>query len=351
MTQLAKTVARLNHLAAKPLTDLNALLNQSSLSSFRRLASSVVTPLTAQQLASLRIPMPRFAPPIDFSGIVQAAARASTVSQARLVPDMSSAWIEPLRQYARISNNLATQIGAAIPASTLAAITRSLKRSAELYRENLRLTALPSNLHAIEGLTSDTVLDFTLEHGISLYLVAPARVAQSLLRTGDRRAARRILGDQREAILSQCGTTLALCDAQETTGVRRALEQSIAAMGHDLYYPAQATAAAVLDRLVSQIAGTPSTSSLGTAAKRRPGESAEDFRARLRELNQWEGYIAAALWTAFAHYFRSKGDRVPSSFSRHATAHALGGRQYNRRSAVQGIMAATSAVAYLNGLT
>ena len=225
----------------------------------------------------------------------------------------------------------------------------TLRKIERHWRELLRQASLPSNLRTIEGLTSDELLDFVQEHGVSLYLVTPPRVARSFIRAKDRAAVRRILGDRRPAILETCKETLAKCDSLSTLEVRTALQQAIAALEQDMYYPAQATAALVLDRLLKL--DLKANAQLSTAARRRKGESVGAFRARRSDLDVWSSYIATTLWEAFAHYHPDQGDRVPSTFSRHASTHALGGRQYSRRNAVQGIMAATTVVAYLNGLT
>lgn len=119
-------------------------------------------------------------------------------------------------------------------------------------------------------------------------------------------------------------------------------------MENDLYYPAQAIAGTIVDRLAN---GNDLTPELCAAAHRKPNEQSAAMRARLANLNKWEGYIAASLWAAFQHYFKRNGDKVPASFSRHGTVHALGAPQYSRRSAVQGIMVATSTIAYVNGLS
>lgn len=217
----------------------------------------------------------------------------------------------------------------------------------ELRREHLRRASLPSNLSGIPGLTSEDVLDFTEKHAVSLYLVAPTNVALSLLNAKDTNAVRRILGDRRAAILATCARLLAQCDSPKTAVVRTAAQQAIAAMENDLYYPAQAIAGTIVDRLVD---GNDLTPELCDAARRRWGEPPTAMRARLADLDKWEGYIAAALWAAFQHYKRNRG-KAPASFTRHGTVHALGTPQYSRRSAVQGIMVATSAIAYVNGLS
>lgn len=348
--ELSKTASQYNDRWGKPLAQLSFNLDRQVSSILRSNAALSVLSMVAEQSRAYQRDVTRLVSAKALVSTPQATPLAGMIDARQLAPTIQSAWLEPLKKYAQISQTLAEQVRVTVPTSTLTGIAETLKRAAELHRESLRLAALPSNLRAIEDLTSDAVMDFTLEHGISLYLVAPTGVARSFLRAQDAKAVRRVLGDRREAILNECSATLSRCDSLDTVGLRTALEQSIEAMGHDLYYPAQAAAAAALDRLSSHIAEQSGTN-LASAAKRHRRETVTHFRARLEDLDRWEVYIAAALWTTFEHYFRSKGDRVPTSFSRHAATHALGGRQYSRRSAVQGIMAATSVVAFLNGLS
>lgn len=54
-------------------------------------------------------------------------------------------------------------------------------------------------------------------------------------------------------------------------------------------------------------------------------------------------YIAfAPMWQAYQQFRVTNGDKVPTRFSRHATAHTVSARQYSRRNAVQALMFACS---------
>ncbi|WP_194520847.1 hypothetical protein [Cellulosimicrobium sp. JZ28] len=46
----------------------------------------------------------------------------------------------------------------------------------------------------------------------------------------------------------------------------------------------------------------------------------------------------APMWQAYQQFYVTEGDKVPSTFSRNATAHTVSPRQFNRRNAVQGLM-------------
>jgi hypothetical protein len=214
-------------------------------------------------------------------------------------------------------------------------------------RESLRQLTLPSNLKSLPGVTSDDVLDFTLKHGVSLYLIPRPAIAKSLLSARDGPSVRRIVGERRSAILQDCRTVLENCSEQQTLAPRELALQSIEALENDLFAPAQALAANLLDSLVNQHLEP----DLKLAAKRKVGESIQDVKVRVEELNAWQAYVVSALWAAFEHYFQSKGDPIPHTFSRHATVHAVGRKQYSRRSAVQGLMVVTSAIGYMNGLS
>jgi len=59
-------------------------------------------------------------------------------------------------------------------------------------------------------------------------------------------------------------------------------------------------------------------------------------------------YIAfAPVWQAYQQFRVAKRDRVPVTFSRHATAHTVSGRQYSRVNTVQALMIACGILLFL----
>ena len=73
-----------------------------------------------------------------------------------------------------------------------------------------------------------------------------------------------------------------------------------------------------------------------TPSKKNPTNDAyNEFTIR-----EWVAF--APMWQAYQQFFITKGDSVPTAFSRHATAHAVGPEQFNLCNAVQGILFACS---------
>jgi len=66
------------------------------------------------------------------------------------------------------------------------------------------------------------------------------------------------------------------------------------------------------------------------------------------ELGAHEFLAFAPVWQAFQQYDLAKGDPIPPTFSRHATAHTVSEKQYTRANALQGLMLACSLVAYVD---
>jgi len=58
-------------------------------------------------------------------------------------------------------------------------------------------------------------------------------------------------------------------------------------------------------------------------------------------------FALAPVASARLHYFRSKGDRTPSRYNRHASVHAVSRRQYNRPNTAQALLCATNLAAFM----
>jgi len=219
-------------------------------------------------------------------------------------------------------------------------------RAFETLREVLRTVGLPSNLRRIPAITSDDVLDFTLTHGISLYLVPRSAIARRFIDASDKGGVRAVL-DDRARIVEDCRAVLAQCDSQSTMQLRKLAEQAADALDQGLHGPSQAQSAALIDALV-QLHIKPLA---GGGRLRHKGETIEDAKQRFAQHDAWLTYITAALWASWEEFWVDRGDVVPRTFSRNATVHAPGHRQYSRRNATQALMTTTSTIGYLNGLT
>lgn len=242
-----------------------------------------------------------------------------------------------------------------LPRSTFARLGLDPGRFKEVA-DRMRRSLLPSNLRSLDGVDVDDVLDFTLSHSISLYLVPRPSIAQALLdRRGDDAKVRAVLGTRRAEISADCRQVIEGCNSPKTQPYKDLALQALDAFDADLFAPAQAMAANLLDgfmlALPEDLAAAAKNKGIrDKTTKRFSGETRKDFEARLEELAAWEGYVAATLWATHLHY--DKGKTPGSSFTRNATAHGAGkGKQYNRRSAIQALMAVAGVLGYLEGMT
>lgn len=221
--------------------------------------------------------------------------------------------------------------------------------------DRLRRSTLPSNIRDLDDVDAGDVVDFTLSHSISLYLVPRPKIAGLLLaKSGDDAKVRAVLGAHRGEISADCRAVIEQCRSPETRAHRGLAIQALDAFDADYFGPAQAMAANLLDGfmlvLPEELADVAKNKGIRISPGRWAGESRADFENRLDGLEAWEGYVASTLWATHLHF--DKGQTPGSSFTRNATAHGAGrGRQYNRRSAIQALMAVAGVLGYLDGMT
>ncbi|HYF71838.1 MAG TPA: hypothetical protein VD864_03400, partial [Nocardioides sp.] len=98
---------------------------------------------------------------------------------------------------------------------------------------------------------------------------------------------------------------------------------------------AQALAGSVVDAILGSYFGTERYKYTPDKKGKRTKDAYDEFSVRQ--------FIAfAPVWQTYQQFFVTDGDKVPTTFSRNATAHTVSRRQFNRRNAVQGLMVACS---------
>lgn len=192
----------------------------------------------------------------------------------------------------------------------------------------------PPNLCDIEGLTREQIQEVAMVDGIALYGVPRQSVAEALIDAESASKRRDILGRRWEQIASDCREVIEGLDddlhdfARLATGALDALDA-----GH--VQAAQALSATVLDAFMR-------TKLEDDRAKYTPSRSGKRTTEAYDELNARKFIAYAPIWQAYQIYPTPDGDPVPTTFSRHASAHTVSRRQFNRRNAVQAIMLACS---------
>lgn len=198
----------------------------------------------------------------------------------------------------------------------------------------IRVGFYPSNLRGIEDLTFADVTAVVMADGIPLYGVPRAATAEALIRADSVGKRREIIGRRWKSIAADCREAVLACTSGAVAPYAAFAVAALDALEDGHTAAAQALAGSLLDTVVNNYFGddryryTPST-------KTPTNEAYNEFTIR--------EYIAfAPMWQAYQQFFVSKGDPVPTRFSRHATAHAVSVRQFSRRNAVQAVMFACS---------
>lgn len=199
---------------------------------------------------------------------------------------------------------------------------------------------LPRNLRDLDGLLLGDIQTVVLGDGIPLYAVPRGDIAEAIIRAEGMSGRRDIIGRRWKAIAADCAEAVNGCSSASVARfvpfVRAAVDALIAGHGE----AAQALAGSLVETLVWE--------ALGHNRKHyTPGRHAKAPDA-YNELTVGEYIALAPTWRAYGSYRATDGGKIPTTFNRHAAAHTVSPRQYNRRNAVQGIMFACSLLVWLD---
>ena len=294
VSQVSQTQQALSSAALKPAIDELA----QRLKHIRSSISSDVLENSAPALASLAQMAEELTKNIDFSGIA---------SSLDIVAKVRSTFV--LQQSALLKN-----IWPAMAA--------------------MRTGFYPANLRAIEDLKLEHVINVAMVDGIPIYGLPRASTADALIRADSLSRRREILGRRWKTISADCREAVRGCSSDTVTAYVPFAIAALDALDQGHNAAAQALANSIIDMAITNHFGddrykyTPSK-------KTQTNDAYDEFTVR--------EYIAfAPMWQAYQQYRVGNGDKIPARFNRHATAHSVSARQYNKRNAVQGLMFACS---------
>ena len=204
---------------------------------------------------------------------------------------------------------------------------------------DLRRTALPANIAASEVILDVKLLRQWMDEGLPIAHVPRAETLNLVAEASTAASRRVIYGRRWRGILQDCEDLLDDAQAAETAPMVEQARKAIAGVraGHsDL---AQAFAGSALDTAVKK-AFSPIDYS-GWVSSKNPNDPETQSLRRF--------FMVAPLQAVHRSYFPQRGDSVPATFNRHATAHAVGlGRQYSRVNAVLAISHLTSFIWFID---
>lgn len=206
---------------------------------------------------------------------------------------------------------------------------------------SIRGAFYPPNLRAIEDLKFEEVEQVVMVDGIPLYGVPRTSVAEALIRADGAGKRRDILGRRWKTISTDCREAVGGCTSGAVVSFVPFVVAAINALDDGHTEAAQALAGSVVDSILSSYFGKDRARYTPDRKGKRTTDAYEEFTVR-----QFVAF--APIWQTYQQFLVADGDKVPSTFSRHATAHTVSPRQFNRRNAVQGIMLASSLLYRLN---
>ena len=202
----------------------------------------------------------------------------------------------------------------------------------------------PPNLRDIEDIGLSTIIAVAFDEGIPLYLVPRQETAELLLAAEGREERLAVLEKRSTLVIEDCRGVLAECQSFRMAQCAAKAAEAAAALEAGFASASQALIGSILEALVWDYFGRD---------KRRfvPSKSGKTTREAYDELQAHEFLAFAPVWQAFQQYDLTKGDSIPPTFSRHATAHTVSEAQYTRANALQGLMLACSLVAYVDAVS
>jgi hypothetical protein len=193
----------------------------------------------------------------------------------------------------------------------------------------------PPNLRTIEGLKLEEVEQVVMVDGIPLYGIPRTPTAEALIRADGASKRRDIIGRRWKTILADCRDAVEGCASEAVASYKPFAMAAIDALGAGHTEAAQALAGSLVDAILSSYFGKDRTKYTPDRKGKRTKDAYDEFSVRQ--------FIAfAPMWQAYQQFFVTDGDKVPTTFSRNATAHTVSRRQFKRRNAVQGLMVACS---------
>lgn len=206
--------------------------------------------------------------------------------------------------------------------------------------KNLETAFYPSNLCRIENLRLEAVETVVMADGIGLYGVPRPAIAEAILDAENAAKRREILGRRSAAISADCRKALDTCESEAVATYVRFAHAALDAFDARHDAAAQALTGSLIDSLVNAYFGT-------DRHKYTPNKGVTSPDA-YEELTIREFIALAPMWQTYQQFRVSNGDRIPMTFNRHATAHTVSPRQFNRRNAIQGLLFAVGFIYFLD---
>lgn len=195
-----------------------------------------------------------------------------------------------------------------------AAQQASWLKTLEPTLEKLKASFYPPNLRAIEGMHCEDVEKVVMADGIAVYGVPRTAIAEALIRADSAAKRREILGRRWKALSVDCRATVLACQSDAVAPYVPATLAALDALDGGHTAAAQALVGSLIDSLLTAYFGKDRTNFTPNRKGTRTTSAYQEFTVR-------EFIAFAPTWQAYQQFWVENGDRVPTTFSRNATAH------------------------------
>ncbi|MDV7171949.1 hypothetical protein R4144_00770 [Gordonia amicalis] len=198
-----------------------------------------------------------------------------------------------------------------------------------------------SNLRDIKDITNELLEVVVMVDGISLYEVPRTEIATEIIFADNASQRRAVLKDRWREIVIDCREVIARHSHDETRELTETAAAALDALNSGNHKAAQALTASLIDATLRKRLK-------GKRHNYMPSKSGNRTRAAFDELNVRTFIAFAPIWQTYQHYDPDKGDPIPTTFSRHATAHTVSSDQYTLANTMQGVMVAVGLLCHFN---
>jgi hypothetical protein len=191
---------------------------------------------------------------------------------------------------------------------------------------------LPPNWRGVEGRKFKDLETMLLDEGLPLAWVPPPAVLARIFAASTPAERRRVIGRSWKTIACACDEQLDSISASELKGHAKLGKQAVASLLDGNSPASQALSANLLDSVLHAHFNKKDRRTI-TGQKTRLDFKSYPVRVAI---------VLGGIWGAYGEYWPEKGDKIPRSFSRHASAHGASARQYSRINAVLALMHVTA---------
>ncbi|NKY25529.1 hypothetical protein [Nocardia gamkensis] len=331
-------------------------LTPEEMRAFEEMRKSIISKMSGMKLPELTFPFPiiKFESPLtDAIERINSARTSSLIDLSRSLTanmpkfhlDLPALSIDYSRLFGPTQNLQNLVLRHQVDTASLDAFKRIYEEQRRQFESILDLSSFQKIVDSYfppnwRGAKFDDTLDLELlilDEGLALGWVPDADLLQKLFDASTRQERRRLLGRHWKSILKSCRSNLVSVDDSELTSYRDFALKAIDSLEAGFTEGGQALAANLLDTMLREtLDGTDRR--LVTHQGNRLDLNSLPFRASI---------VFGGIWGSFTEFWASRGDEVPRAYSRHASAHAVGRRQYSRINAVIAIMHVTAYIKLL----